>query len=287
MAKGKRSNSPKRSRRGGRRSPKKNKGVNVQKKITKGETEPSQLHDNADAGVEEPDCACELTYEEEVPSADFSIVKEELVQFFWNSLEEDAHASMKLLSELPEQHFIFGKVASELVKTGKSSAEVESKLAVVWKADEAWIRSLLAGEIELPKPEEPEQPEEQPVELEQPAEPAEAETAIMEEVEMADVDTEEKPEVEVATEVVEPVEVSTEETAGAEPVAMDDVVDNTVILADEPIENAVNKENTADVIADAVKTISSKLGEQSVESAAPVEGLAPKDLNVVQPMEFA
>ena len=84
---------------------------------------------------------------DEVPVADFSTIKEEVVQFFWESLE-DAHVSLKSVSQLPENLFFFGTVAAEIAKTGKFTDEVESKLAAVWKADEAWLRALLAGEVE-------------------------------------------------------------------------------------------------------------------------------------------
>merc|ERR1719299_184592 len=277
MAKGKRSNSPKRSRRGGRRSP---------KKSNKGEAEPARKLDLNE--VEDPDCECELQDEteglqelpkmpDEVPVADFSTIKEEVVQFFWESLE-DAHVSLKSVSQLPENLF-FGTVAAEIAKTGKFTDEVESKLAAVWKADEAWLRALLAGEVEPAKPEEPEAPEE-PVEQSE-----NVEAAVAEEVEIAEEPT---MEAEVAAEAPE-----------IDDVAMEGAVEEPAFQAEEPAvppmsaegyyvpeavvsEPAFNKENTADVIADAVKTVSSKLGEQAADPVAPVEGLAPKDLNVTQ-----
>merc|ERR1719281_735697 len=75
------------------------------------------------------------------------------------------------------------------------------------------------------------------------------------------------------TEVVEPQDVIEEKIF--EDVAMEDVVHQTFEAA-EPMQDfvsAINKENTANEIADAVKMVSSKLGEQSTDSA--VEGLAP------------
>jgi len=201
------------------------------------------------------------------------------------------------VSQLDEHLFFFGKVAAEIAKTGKFTSEVESNLAAVWKADEAWIRSFLASEVEPAAP-EPEEPVEEP-------------TEIIEEV--AEVEPESKMEVEVAaevaaeapeTEVVEPAEITTEEKPEVEDVAMEGVIDEPAAEAQEafeipaaavpeamvvPVEPALNKENTDFVIAEAVKTVSSKLGEQSMDSAveAKFEGLAPKDLNVVQPSDLA
>jgi hypothetical protein len=302
MAKGKRSNSPKRSRRGGKRSPKKSKG-GVHKKISKNESEPAQLHEPKE--IEEPDCECDLENEteepqklpkmdEEVPVTDVSTVKADLVQFYWESIEEDAHAGLKSLSQREEQFFFFGTVVAELAKSGKFTAEVESNLAMVWKADEAWIRSLLAGEVEPAKPEEPEAPMEN-------VETVEAETI---EVAEADVELEDpKPEAEVVAEVaaeapveapvpevatdlpevVEPIEVF-EEKPMNEDVAMEDLVQMTAEPAEiavpdamQDLVSAINKENPAQEIA--AKMVSSKLGEESIDNA--FEGLAPKDLNVV------
>jgi hypothetical protein len=299
MAKGKRSNSPKRSRRGGRRSPKKSKN-GVMKKINKGEAEPARKLDLNE--VEDPDCECELQDEteglqelpkmpDEVPVADFSTIKEEVVQFFWESLE-DAHVSLKSVSQLPENLFFFGTVAAEIAKTGKFTDELESKLAAVGKADEAWLRALLAGEVEPAKPEEPEAPEE-PVEQSE-----NVEAAVAEEVEIAEEPT---MEAEVAAEVVAEVAAEAPEI---DDVAMEGAVEEPAFQAEEPAvppmsaegyyvpeavvsEPAFNKENTADVIAEAVKTVSSKLGEQAADPVAPVEGLAPKDLNVTQPFGLA
>merc|ERR1719395_42995 len=200
MAKGKgRSNSPKRSRRGGRRSPKKSK-QGVQKAISKGESEPAQLHKPKE--IEEPDCECDIEDEAEEPKqlpkmaeapvADLSTVKADLVQFFWDSFEEESRAELKSLSQHEEQFFLFGKVGASLAKSGKFTEEVEGHLAMVWKAEEAWVRMLLGGEVELPtpEPEEPEAPMEQVETVEEATETAEAEM----------------PEV-VAEEVVEPTEV--------------------------------------------------------------------------------
>jgi len=312
MAKGQqRSNSPKKSRRG-RRSPKKsNKGVH--KKINKSDSEPVQLHLPKD--VEELDCECDLENEadvqqklpkmaDEVPVADVSTIKADLVQFFWDSFEEDARASLMSLSQHEEQFFLFGKVGAELAKSGKFTPEVESNLAMVWKADEAWIRSLLASEVELPKPEEPEAP------MEQVEETVEAET--VEEAPEAAVEAEgTKDEVEVPAEVVAeaPAEAPVPEVAAdlsevvetkdvpfdvmedkpeVEDVAMEETVHQPAAadpMAQFMAETAFNNENTAQEIAEAVKTVSAKLGEQSVDSA--VEGLAPKDLNLVQPLDLA
>merc|ERR1719305_760966 len=134
---------------------------------------------------------------EEVPVADLSTVKADLVQFFWDSFEEDAQVTLKSLSQSEEQFFLFGKVGAELAKSGKFTPEVESNLAMVWKADEAWIRSLLASEVELPKPEEPEAP------MEQVEEAVEAEGTKDEVEVLAEVVAEgTKDEVEVLAEVV-------------------------------------------------------------------------------------
>jgi hypothetical protein len=164
MAKGKRSNSPKKSRRGGKRSPKKSK-MGVQKKISKGEAEPAQLHEPTE--LDECDLPHEADEQQELPKManevlvpDVSSAKADLVQFFWESLEEDSLAGLMSLLQNPDHLFFFGKVAAEIAKSGKFTNEVESNLAMVWKADEAWIRSFLAGEVELPKPEEPAAPEE-------------------------------------------------------------------------------------------------------------------------------
>jgi hypothetical protein len=302
MAKGKRSNSPKRSKRGGRRSPKKSK-AGVQKKISKGEAEPAQLHEPKEL---EPDCECDFPEEaeeqkqlpkmaNEVLVADVSTVKADLVQFFWESLEEDSHAGLKSLSQNPEHLFFFGKVVAEISKSDKFTNEVESSLATVWKADEAWIRSFLAGEVELPKPEEPEAPEEQMEQAEiveaeiideaknvEEVDESNKEESIIEEAVAEAPVVEEKPEADIAMEDVH------EAAAEAEnPVANADagihVPESMEELVSEP---ALNKENTADVIEEAVKTVSSKLGEPSADPA-PVEGLAPKDLNVVQPFGLA
>ena len=88
-----------------------------------------------------------MRYGVHVPSA-----KEMLTNFFV-SLNPDIHASAQSLSQLPEQEFIFGKVASMLMAAGEYGDEVATNLAVVWQADETWTRSLLAGEV---KPVEPE-----------------------------------------------------------------------------------------------------------------------------------
>jgi hypothetical protein len=299
MAKSKRSNSPKRSRRGGKRSPKKSK-QGVQKKILKNEAEPAfETHE-----VEDPNLECELENDvaeqkelpkrlSEVSVGDVSNTKDNLVQFFWESLEEETHASLKLLTQLEESRFYFGTVAAAFAKTGKFTNEVESNLAAVWKADEAWIRSFLAGEIEPAKPEEPEAPvEEEPVEPAEIVAEVEAEEPTME-VEAAEVAAEAP-----AAEVEEPVEVATEE----KPEAMEDVVEETVVVeaeqptvaaegifvpeSAEPV--AFDKENSDNVIAEAVKTVSAKLGEQqSASPVAPFEGLAPKDLNIGQPLNLA
>jgi len=109
------------------------------------------------------------------------------------------------------------------------------------------------------------------------------------------------------TEVVEPAEIVTEEKPEVDDVAMEGVFEQPVVEAPEPFvhvdtegshmpesmeeivsETALDKENTANMIAfeDAVKTVSAKIGEQSVD-AAPFEGLAPKDLNLAQPLDLA
>jgi hypothetical protein len=301
MAKGQRSNSPKRSRRGGRRSPKKSK-VGVQKKISKDESEPAQLHEPK--AVEEPDCECDLEIEAEglqelpkmaveAPVADVETIKADLIKFFWESLEENTHADLKSLSLRDEQLFFFGTVCAELAKSGKLTSEVESNVAMVLTADEAWIRSFLAGELAPAKAEEPEEPE-APVEQ---METVEAEPVT----EAADMELEEpsKPaEVEVAAEVaaeapeaevVEPIEVAVEEKP-EDFAIMEDVVEAAPVEVPDPMEELVselNTENTANVIADAVKTVSSKLGEQSADVAAPLVGLVPQDLNVVQSLDLA
>ena len=80
--------------------------------------------------------------------------KESLAQFFWNSLTEDAHASMKLLSL--DKSLSYGRVAAELAECPHFSDEVQSNLALIWKAGEAWIRFWLAGKIQLGKLDEAE-----------------------------------------------------------------------------------------------------------------------------------
>merc|ERR1719379_2978150 len=132
---------------------------------------------------------------------------------------------------------------------------------MVWKADEAWIRSFLAGEVELPVPEEPEAPMEQVENVEETveevAEAVEPEEPKPEEEVVAEVAAEapvEAPLPEVTTDlpaVVEPTEVIEEMH---EDVAMEDVVHETIPTAfvegshmPEPIEElvaAINKENT-------------------------------------------
>merc|ERR1719463_976734 len=88
-----------------------------------------------------------------VPSA------KEMLTHFFVSLNPDVHASAQSLSELPEQEFIFGKVAAMLMAAGQFGDNVATNLAVVWTADEAWTRSLLAGEVKPVEPEAPEEPE--------------------------------------------------------------------------------------------------------------------------------
>jgi len=306
----KRGNSPKRSRRG-RRSPKKSK-QGVQKKIGKNESEPVHLHEPKE--VEEPDCECDLENDaeepqmlpkmaEEAPVADAETVKADLVQFFWDSFEEDAQATLKSLSQSEEQFFLFGKVGAELAKSGKFTPEVENNLAMVWKADEAWVRSLLAGEVELPKP-EPEEPE---APMEQVEEIVEAETAAA--TETADIEVEgPKDEAEVAAEVAaeaeapvpdapvpevaadlsevmepKPAEVVEEKFQVFEDAAMQGVVQEPESIQEFVSESAIIKENTThNMIQEAV---SAKLGEQSIDSA--VESLAPENLNMVQPLDLA
>jgi hypothetical protein len=312
MAKGKRSNSPKRSRRGGKRSPKKSK-MGVQKKISKNESEPVHLREPEE--VEEPNCECDLPDEAEmlqelpkmaaeVPVSDVETVKADLIKFFWESLEEDSHAGLKSVSQREEQFFLFGAVCAELAKSGKFTTEVESGLAMIWKADEAWIRSFLAGELELPKPEEPEAPEEQMETVE--AEIVEEETVkevAEEEVEVAEAEVEaaeiKAPEADVHLEEPKPDEVEVAAGVAAEsPKAevedfaiMEDVVEDAPVEVPQPMEELVQEtlgtENTATMIEEAVKTVSSKLGEQSADVAAPLEGLVPKDLNLVQPTDLA
>jgi hypothetical protein len=307
MAKGKRSNSPKKSRRGGKRSPKKSK-MGVQKKISKGEAEPAQLHEPTE--LDECDLPNEADEQQELPKManevlvpDVSSAKADLVQFFWESLEEDSRAGLMSLLQNPDHLFFFGKVAAEIAKSGKFTNEVESNLAMVWKADEAWIRSFLAGEVELPKPEEPAAPEEPMEQAEIVEEIIDEAKNVEEVVETAEVEldgstkeesfieeavveapvVEEKPEADIAMEDVPETAVEAEipiANADAEgfhvPESMEELVS----------ESALNKENTADAIAEAVKTVSSKLGEQSADPA-PLEGLAPKDLNVVEPVGLA
>jgi S-DNA-T family DNA segregation ATPase FtsK/SpoIIIE len=315
MAKGKRSNSPKRSRgsRGGKRSPKKSK-QGVQKKISKGEAEPAQLHKE----VEEPDCECDLEIEaeepqslpkmaEEVPVVDVSTVKESLVQFFWDSIEEDKRDGLKSLSQREEKFFFFGTVVAELAKSGKFTAEVESNLVMVWNADEAWIRSFIAGEVEPAKPEEPEAPMEQVENVEEAVEVAETPELEAKEAEVAAEVAPEAPVPEVAADLTEVVETSevveptVEETPevedvameGAEPAVEEQLVGNVGLEGSyEPQsmekfvpESAINNENTANVIAEAVKTVASKIGEQSTDIAA--DGFVPKDLNWVAPSDLA
>merc|ERR1719409_665361 len=106
----------------------------------------------------------EIAGPDPVPSA-----KEMLTNFFV-SLNPDIHASAQSLSELPEQEFIFGKLAAMLMAAGQFGDDVATNLAVVWTADEAWTRSLLAGEVKPVEPEAPEEPE-APVEPEALVEP--------------------------------------------------------------------------------------------------------------------
>merc|ERR1719460_860029 len=94
----------------------------------------------------------------------------EMLTHFFVSLNPDIHASAQSLSELPEQEFIFGKVAAMLMAAGQFGDDVATNLAVVWTADETWTRSLLAGEVKPLEPEAPEEPE-APVEPEALVEP--------------------------------------------------------------------------------------------------------------------
>lgn len=198
-----------------------------------------------------------------------------------------------MLSQLDESLFFFGKVAAELAKCDQFTDEVEGNLALVWKAEEAWIRSFLAGEVEPAKPEEPEQAEE-------PAPIAEVE-AVEETVE-AEVEPEQNMEIEAGAEVaaeiqpetvVETAEASEEKVEVFEDVAMTGVVEDVAVAAEESIEivdaqGLINNENAEAALAEAaMKAVASKLGEPSSEDATPMASLVPKDLNVVQQTEFA
>ena len=106
------------------------------------------------------------------------------------------------------------------------------------------------------------------------------------------------------TEVVETSEVvesTVEETPevedvameGAEPAIEEQLVGNVGLEGSyEPQsmekfvpESAINNENTSNVIAEAVKTVASKIGEQSTDIVA--DGFVPKDLNWVAPADLA
>jgi hypothetical protein len=294
MAKGKRSNSPKRSRRGGRRSPKKGK---VQKAISKNESELPKLH--LDAEVEEPDRECELPGEVELeqelakPDNEVLTAKELLTQTFAlfasSPFAEDIIATSMSLSKLPEQQFIFGHVASSLAAHGAFGAEVEKNFAVVWKADESWIRALLAGEV---KPAEPEPIEEEAAVLEaEPetvaaAEAVETEAAITEEVMEPVEPAAAIPEQEFVDQHTQEVQMMEAAMPEEVPQVMEAAMPEVPQVMEEAMPE-VNKENTVHVFADDVKTVSSKLGEHLAENAATMEGLVPRDVNVAQPLDFA
>jgi len=106
-------------------------------------------------------------------------------------------------------------------------------------------------------------------------------TEVVETSEVVEPTVEETPEVEdVAMECAEPaVEEQLVGNVGLEgsyePQSMEKFVP----------ESAINNENTANVIAEAVKTVASKIGEQSTDIAA--DGFVPKDLNWVAPADLA
>jgi len=210
---------------------------------------------------------------------------------FFASLSEDIHASAQLLSELPEQQFIFGKVASMLAANGVFSDEVAAGMAVVWKADEDWTRSLLGGEVKPPEPEEPKEPEpceEDAQVVAPPAEDVEAADASMEvQAEILQSETKEV-EMELAAEPIEETEKVDENHFVQESLIQEPSIFVEEQLIQEPLmPEATDKENALNTIADVGKSPFSKLsGEESAQYTNPIEGLAPKDVNV-QPMELA
>jgi hypothetical protein len=273
--------SPKKSRRGGRRSPKNSKKT-VQK-ISKDVSEQSPVRPAEIFAAEEVQ---ELAEQPLSPSGKQDLVPtaQEMLTHFFASLTPDMHANAWSLSQLPEQEFLFGKVASMLAANGQFPAEVETNFAVVWKADETWIRSLLAGEVKPPEPE--------PV--------PEVEAAM----EVAPEEAEAPAEGEDLVENAATVELKIDETKEADVVAQEPLPIPEAPALEEPIayEPAAisapqmlvpDKENATQILEDAVakSPFGNKLGEQSAMHDSAVKGLTPKDVNVpsmdVQPMDMA
>lgn len=165
---------------------------------------------------------------------------------------------------------------------GLFSDEVETNFAAVWKADESWTRSLLAGEVKPPEPEIPEEPE-----------------AVME----VEAETAEEPEAPAEPEVENAAELTVDETKQTKVLSPEPFVQSMAVqepLAAEepapfqqpPMMEVINKENATNIFEDAVKMpFAKQLGAQSPTLISAAEGLAPKDVNAqpidVQPMEFA
>jgi len=177
---------------------------------------------------------------------------------------------------------------------------------------------LLAGEVQ-PEPEVPVVPE-APVEPEETMEPAVIEPEAAEEPEKIEPEAAAEPEaMEPEVDMAETAEITVEETKETEVIAEEPIsihrgpmpswdapaVEQHLVqespaveepqVFEEPMLEVPDKENSTNVIEDAAKIPSSKLGEQSAMHLSPVEGLAPKDVNVqpmmqpmnVQPMDFA
>lgn len=292
--------SPKKSRRGGRRSPKKNSKKSVQK-ISKQVWEQPILDAPENHEAEDVQDLAEQLFPEPVSeSPELVLSAKKMLTHFFASLNLDITKSAWSLSELPEQEFIFGKVAAMLASYGHFGDEVEKNLSIVWKADETWTRLLLAGEVQ-PEPEAPEpeetmeqaviEPEaaEEPEKIE-PEAAAESEAAMEPEVDMA----------ETSEIIVEETKEPEEPISIAEPTVEEHLVQESPAVQpqvfEEPMLEVPDKENSTNVIEDAGKIPFAKLGEQSAMHFSPVEGLAPKDVNVqpmnvqpmnVQPMDFA
>jgi hypothetical protein len=296
MAKGKLS-SPKKSRRGGRRSPKKSKKGGVHKTINKDVAEPMahalEIQEAEDVQGEQPEAP---------ENPDLVSSAKEMLTHFVVSLNEDVLASAWSLSQLPDHEFIFGKVASMLAANGHFGEEVETNLSAVWKADEAWTRSLLAGEVKPPEPEPEAIEEPAAAEPEAVIEPEAVMDAVMEPeavmeaeapaqnaevgmVETAENKTEEMNVTEVAAKsplLIQEPQVVQEPPFVQEPAVVHYPAIQEPAVFEDPTMQVPDKENAT--IADAgTMPFAKQLGEPPAMHVSAVEGLAAKDVNV-QPM---